>query len=326
VVREYPESARGIDVINLIERTTAMRIIRFKHLPSEQTFLVDSARGHVYGTTSNATSITLRDQIVRGTLGDVRIDDLLATAKDFERVWKWPAPGTRFPPAQTSGEAFPDVWFDALEGRLNQIGPLGDLEFRSFLDRQEENRLAAGADVAVERTALERHLSALDYQLKGKLDLFDLYKAFIANRLRPVAALKKALGALIVFGRGRAVDIASIAERRPAARTGAFDANGNVDPDILAQYRRLFDTTAADEIDQTHLERFNALNFQGGLVASEQWRTFFATCTALNHRETVTFKQLAGLFDGSFEYIAASRAGADGRRPLDTVMPDSTAL
>jgi hypothetical protein len=302
-----------------------MRVIRFKHLPSEQTFLVDPARGRVYGAKPDATSITLRDQVVRGSLDDVRIDDLLATARDFERVWKWPAPGTRFPPAQASGEAFPDAWFDALEGRLNQSGPLGDLEFRGFLDRQEEKRLAQGADIAVERTALERHLSALDYQLKGKLDLFDLYKAFIANQLRPAAALKKALGALIVFGRGRAVDIATIAKRRPAARTGGFDANGNVDPQILAQYRRLFDTTPADELDRAHLERFNASNFQGGFVSSEQWRSFFATCAALNQRETVTFKQLAGLFDGSFEYIAASRAGADGRRPLDSVMPDSTA-
>jgi hypothetical protein len=296
-----------------------MRIIRFKHLPSEQIFLVDHAQRRVYGARADAKSITLRDQVVLGSIGGVRIDDLLAAARDFETLWKWPAPGTRFPPAEPTGDVFPDAWFSALDGRLNQSGPLGDLEFRGFLDRVEERRLESDAGIAVERTALERHLSARDYDLKGKLGLGDLYKAFVANRLRPTVALKKAIGALIVFGRGRTVDIATIGERRPHARTRGFDAQGNVDPNIIAQYRRLFLTTPADEIDQARLDRFNAVNFQSGFVSTEQWRTFFATCTALNQRKTVTFKQLEGLFDGSFEYVAVSRADANGRRPLDRV-------
>ena len=300
-----------------------MRITRFRHHPTEQTFLVDPAHGRVFGVHAGVPAITARDQLTDAASAGVRVDDLLSAARDFESLWKWPAPGTRFPPAPPAGTAFPDAWFATFEGRLNQSGPLGDLEFRGFLDRVEERDLTAGADVATERSALERHLSALDYRLRGKLGLLDLYRAFGANRLPPVAALKKAVGALVVFGRGRAVEIAKIGKRRPAARTRGFDEAGNVDPEILAQYRRLFDGTAADEIDQARLARFNASNFQGGFVSTEQWRTFFATCAALNRRPTVTFRQLAGLFEGRFEYVAASRVTADGRRPLDRVMRDA---
>ena len=57
-------------------------------------------------------------------------------------------------------------------------------------------------------------------------------------------------------------------------------------------------------------------------ASNEQWQTFFASCAELNRRKTVTFKQLSGLFDGSFQYTAVSRATANGRRPLERVMPD----
>jgi len=300
-----------------------MPTIRFKHIPTGSTFLVDAAQRRVFVGAPGATSIAQRDQLSTGTPAEVRIDDLLSAGRDFEALWKWPAPGIRFPPAPPPDRQFPDRWFAKLEGRLNRSGPEGDLEFRGFLDRVEETRLASGANVATERTALERHLSALDYRLQGRLGLGDMYRAFVAHRLRPAVALKKAIGALLVFGRGRPVDIASIAEARPAARSGGFDARGEVDPEIIGQYRRLFDGTRADEIDQEVLARFNRTNFQSGFVSNEQWQTFFTTCARLNRRKTVTFKQLCGLFDGSFEYIAVSRAGADGRRPLDRLVPDS---
>jgi hypothetical protein len=299
-----------------------VRTLRFKHHPSGHNCLIDPARGRVYGVKAGVATITLHDQVVRGAFAGVAVDDLLSAARDFEILWKWPAPGTRFPPAPAFGEGFPDAWFGGLEGRLNRSGPLGDLEFGGFLDREEEERLASGAGVATQRSALERHLSALDYRLRGRLGLVDLYRSFSAHRLRPPAALKKAIGALIVFGRGRSVEIAKIVERRPAARTRGFDERGDVNPDILAQYRRLFDATPADEIDQVRFARFNASNFQSGFISNEQWQTFFATCTALNQRRTVTWKQLVSLFEGRFAHVAASRAGADGCRPLDRVLPD----
>ena len=299
-----------------------MPAIRFKHIPTDHMFLVDAAQGRVYVGGPGATSIARSDQAVRGAPGGVRVDDLLSAARDFETLWKWPAPGTRFPPASPSVERFPDRWFGGLQGRLNRSGPFGDLEFRGFLDRVEETRLASGAAVAAERSALERHLSGLDYQLRGRLGFVALYNAFVAHQLPPAAALKKAIGALLVFGRGRPIEIAKIAEMRPAARTGGFDARGHVDPEILAQYRHLFDGAPADEVGQAELARFNRDNFQTGFVSNEQWQTFFATCTRLNRRQTVTFRQLEGLFDGSFAYTAVSRAGADGRRPLERVMPD----
>ncbi|MET0385810.1 MAG: hypothetical protein ABW321_07620 [Polyangiales bacterium] len=297
-----------------------MPTIRFKHHPTGQTFLVDPRRGRVLGVHADAAVVSARDE-VRESLGGVFAGDLLSVARDFVLLWKWPAPGTRFPPREPSGAEFPNGWFAGLEGRLNQSGLEGDLEFRGYLDDVEERRLAAGGDVRAERSALERHLCALDYALKGELGLRDLYRAFIANRLPPGQALKKAVGALLVFGRGRPVDIAQIAEVRPAARSGGFNAAGNVDPEIMRQYRRLFDTTSSDELDQAKLARFNTINFQGGFVSKQQWESFFATCRDLNDRPTVTYAQLVGLFDGSFEYVAASKADARGRRPLDRVMP-----
>jgi hypothetical protein len=204
---------------------------------------------------------------------------------------------------------------------LNQSGSAGDLEFRGFIDRVESAALASGGDVAAERTALERHLCALDFRLTGELGPGDLYRAFVATRLSPLAAVTKALGAWIVFGRGRAVRIAEIAERRPAARSGGFAADGEVDAEVLQQYRRLFDTSSNDEISQSLLSEFNQRNFQNGFVSKEQWKSFFGACRDLNGRATVTFRQLRGMFDGSFEYVAASRADARGARPLDRVMP-----
>lgn len=179
-----------------------------------------------------------------------------------------------------------------------------------------------GGELHVRRTALERHLLALDYDLKGELGLRDLYRAFVAHRLSPLQAAKKAVGAWLIFGRGKPVSIAAIAERRPAARTGGYDAEGNVDPVVLAQYRRLFLASAADELEQSQLTRFNQLNFQNGFVSKEQWKSFYATCTDLNGRSTVTYAQLVSLFAGSFGHLAASKADARGRRPLDAALPD----
>jgi hypothetical protein len=298
----------------------SQRILRLKHHPSGAVFIVDPQAGRVLGVPAGHACISERDE-VREALAGVRAMDLLSAARSFEQLWKWPAPGTRFPARAHADEVFPDGWFVDLDGRLNQTGLQGDLEFRGFIDQAESARLARGGTVQSERTALERHLSALDFRLQGVLGPIDLYRAFIANRLAPLQAVKKAVGAWIVFGRGRAVDIAKIAERRPAARSGGFDAHGEVDAEIIKQYRRLFDTTSNDEIEQTRLTQFHAKNFQNGFVSREQWKSFFATCTDLNGRATVTYAQLVGMFEGTFEYIAASRADARGLRPLDRVLP-----
>jgi hypothetical protein len=294
----------------------SMRILRVKHHPTGQVFIIDPQAGRVFGVNEDKIAISMRDEVTAAR-GGVRADDLLAAASGFEKLWKWPEPGTRFP---QHGE-FPDAWFASTAGRLNQTGLQGDLEFRGYIDRVEAAALASGGAVSTERTALERHLCALDYRLQGVLGPMDLYRAFIGSRLSPLQAAKKALGAWLIFGRGRPVSIAAIAQRRPAARSGGFDDDGQVDPEIILQYRRLFDSAANDEIDQSRLQQFNERNFQNGFVSKEQWKSFFASCRDLNGRPTVTFSQLLGTFEGHFEYVAASRADARGMRPLDRVMP-----
>jgi len=296
-----------------------MRSIRFKHLPTGRTLLVDTQHTRVYGAPEGAETVTRHDQLTH--VGELTSEQLVAAARDFDSLWKWPAPGTRFPPRAPEGSSFPEGWFRELAGRLNTQGDEGDLEFGGFLDRVEQRQLAEGGEVRVRRTALERHLLALDFDLKGELGLRDLYRAFIAHRLSPLQSLKKALGAWVIFGRGRPVQIAKIGERRPSSRTGGYDANGNVDPRVLEQYRRLFASTASDELEQARLTSFNRSNFQNGFVSKEQWKSFYATCSDLNGRDTVTYKQLVSLFDGSFGHIAASRADERGRRPLDAALP-----
>jgi len=299
---------------------TATRSLRIRHHPSGQAFIIDPQRGRVLGVGADTPVISNRDEVLE-QLGGVSTSDLVTAARSFEALWKWPAPGTRFPQLSQADERFPDAWFAELQGRLNQTGLQGDLEFRGYIDALESARLASGGVVPVERSALERHLTALDYRLRGKLNPFDLYRAFIANRLPPLEALKKALGAWIIFGRGRAVDIAEIGARRSAASSRGFGADGQIDVEILKQYRQLFDTTSSDEIEQARLARFHEQNFQNGFVSTAQWKSFFATCSDLNGRDSVTYAQLVGLFDGTFHYVAASRADARGLRPLDRVLP-----
>ncbi|MET0343474.1 MAG: hypothetical protein ABW252_20855 [Polyangiales bacterium] len=295
-----------------------MRTLRFEHLPSGQRFVVDAASTRVFGVDAGVETITRADRIADARCG-VRASDLRDVARDFELLYKWAAPGTRFPSTPPDG-APPDGWFASLAGRLNQQGAEGDLVFHGYLDRIEERLLDAGEPVRVVRTPLHQHLAVLDYERRGVLGFRALYRAFVASRLSPVRAAIKALGALLVFGRGRPVAIAAIDARRPQARTGAYDARGAIDPEVVRQYRRLFDGTAADELAQPALARFNALNFQGGSISNAQWKTFFATCSALNLRDTVTFAQLSALFDGSFSVLAASKADRRGRRPLDRAL------
>jgi len=297
------------------------RVLRIRHHPSARSFVVDLQRARVLAAAPGQATISLEDELKEEQQG-IRASDLIAAAQSFERLWKWPAPGARFPQQNRADERFPDGWFAELQGRLNQTGPHGDLEFRGYLDAVELAELARGGALRTERSALERHLTALDFRLRGKLGLVDLYRAFIATRQKPVQALKKALGAYVMFGHGRPVDIAQIGARRPAARSGGFDRHGEVDRDVMQQYRHLFDTTGQDEIEQDRLERFNARNFQNGFMSKEQWKSFFVSCRDLNGRATVTFAQLRALFEGSFEHIAASRADARARRPLDRVLPD----
>jgi hypothetical protein len=296
------------------------RILRIQHHPSGRFFIVDPQRARVLAVAADKTTISLDDE-QKGEHEGIRSSDLIAAAQSFETLWKWPAPGTRFPQRGQTDADFPDGWFAALQGRLNRTGLQGDLEFRGYIDALELARLARGEALPTERSALERHLTALDFRLRGKLGLVDLYRAFIATRRKPVQAIKKALAAYVMFGRGRAVDITQIGARRPAARSGGFDAHGEVDLAILDQYRRLFQTTCNDEIEQDRLAQFNRRNFQNGIVSKQQWKSFFASCSDLNGRDTVTFAQLVGMFKGSFEYVAASRADARGQRPLDRVLP-----
>lgn len=296
-----------------------MRTIRFTHLPTQQHFLVATERGSVYRATADAATFGRGDQIA-GEAAGVRTDDLLAAGALFEALWLWPAPGTRFPP---SAGDLPTPWFEQLGGRLNRAGPEGDLSFAGYADASEERRLASGAEIPVRRSALEQHLSALDYRLRGELGLRDLYRAFRGSLFPAHKAALKALGAYLVFGRGRPIEIARIGERRAAARTAGYDRAGDIDPEVLAQFERLFAASANDEIEQQRMRRFIALNFRPGRISMSQWESFFVTCAALNHRPTVTWRQLRSLFAGSFAHIAASRADPRGRRPLEQLVPSS---
>lgn len=101
-----------------------LRTLRVKHHPTGQVFIVDPQAGRVFGVNEDKVAISMRDEVTAAR-GGVRADDLLAAAYGFEKLWKWPEPGTRFP---QRGE-FPDAWFASVAGRLNQTGLQGDLEF-----------------------------------------------------------------------------------------------------------------------------------------------------------------------------------------------------
>ncbi|MET0283154.1 MAG: hypothetical protein ABW352_01735 [Polyangiales bacterium] len=263
-----------------------MRTIRFRHLPSGAHLLVGPERVHV------ATEQGFRDSLTSSWQGRTPEEWQRAGAA-FEALWLWPAPGTRG-------------------------GSDGELAFEGYLDAREARRLATGEWVPARRTPLEQHLTAFDYQLKGELGFLDLYRAFRGSLFPWHKAALKALGALLVFGRGRPVVIADIAKHRAAARTGGYDAEGELDAQVLAQFDALF--KASEEVEQARLRRFIAQNFQPGRVSTSQWESFFATCRALNDRETVTRRQLRRLFDGSFTQLSVSRADAAGKRMLEALI------
>jgi hypothetical protein len=276
-----------------------MRTIRFRHLPSGAHLLVGPERVHV------ATEQGFREALTSSWEGLTPAEWRRAGAA-FEALWLWPAPGTRFP----SHEGF--------DARLQRSGAEGDLAFEGYLDAREAKRLAAGEWVPTRRTKLEQHLTAFDYKLKGELGFFDLYRAFRGSLFPVHKAALKALGALLVFGKGRPVVIAQIGKHRAAARTGGYDRDGEVDEQVLAQFDALY--AASEEVEQARLRRFIALNFQPGRISMSQWESFFATCSVLNDRATVTRRQLRSLFEGSFTQLAASRADARGRRMLEQLV------
>src|ERR1043165_6525294 len=117
-----------------------MRIVRFEHVPSGQRFLVDAAGSRVFGVAASAEAIT-RDDRVEHARDGVRAPDLLAAARDFEQLYDWAAPGTRFPPAPPDDAPLPEGWFTALEGRFNRQSREGDLSFHGYLDDVEQRRL-----------------------------------------------------------------------------------------------------------------------------------------------------------------------------------------
>ncbi len=280
-----------------------MRTIRFLHRPSQTHLLIGLDQVlHSAGPSFTA------EHALKTEWAGLTPEEWLRAGAEFEALWLWPAPGTRFPSRAA----------DSYQGRLSLDGPEGDLAFEGYVDAREHAALRAGQAVPVRRTELEQHLTAFDYRLRGELGFRDLYRAFRGSWMPWYKAALKAAGALLVFGRGRAVVIAEIARHRAADRTGGYDRAGHIDGEVLRQFDALF--VASEEVDQPRLRRFIALNFLPGRISKSQWESFFETCRALNQRESVTRRQLRSLFEGSFNQLAASRADARGRRLLESLV------
>jgi hypothetical protein len=254
------------------------------------------AGGAVYAQRGRAPRITRGDRISEPVDG-VTPRDLIAAAGYFAEWYEAPIHGTQ--------SAHPGI---TCAGLLN----LPDLQ----------QLLTDDNGVTVVRTALERHLDFFDSETSdGRITIGENWRGWRRLGYGYLRSLIGTLGAAMAFGRIRhrfAIDIARINEKRKERRTGLYDANGQVNEGLLAQYLEEFDGKSSNGTI-THEEALEIIERRGnpGWVSKRQFKSLFGLCARLNrNQKLITKDQFKRLFDGSLLYLAASIPNEHGRRGL----------
>ncbi len=260
-------------------------MLRIEH--GEETYVVDLTDNQVLADFEGEGRVHGRDVLFEDPPGVTR-RELLAAAKAIRDTARYPWPGFEAPghPGFVSGWRLSQDEVDTLKRYK------GDAE---------------GRGVQARLTDLEKHL--VPFNLAGRSPTIGFSQNLHGWRTLEKSgarALFLTLGSIFTFGglwnfvTGRGIPMDAMARRRPAQRTGIFDAQGMIDEARLAQY--LADLRAMAGPSETGAipeEDFMAmLKAKGALdsLTRKQWGSYFRLLERAGRAQAITPEDFEGLY------------------------------
>lgn len=202
-----------------------------------------------------------------------------------------------------------------------------------LLNQEEVNFLKAyrrkktGPGVKLRLSDLEKHVIPFNLdRASSRIRFLENFRGWHVLEGKWPRALFLTLGSTFKFGGigglllGKGIAMDEMARRRPAKRTGIFDAEGMIDEEQLSTYRRELDAMAANYPDE-HIpqEAFMAmLEARGSLdsLTRKQWGSYFRLLARAGRDQSISPAEFEGLFRNTLIPAMFDRlASAGGKVP-----------